>query len=109
MRDRWGLIQEIFEGALEQSLPGRSEYLARASAGDEALRAEVESLLTSDDGATGALHALLAADLKEVVEAADSSEAGTQIGPYRLVREVDCGGWASSISRTDRTSTTFSP
>jgi serine/threonine protein kinase/tetratricopeptide (TPR) repeat protein len=92
MRDRWERIQEIFEGALEQSLPGRSEYLARVCAGDEALRAEVESLLASDDGAAGALHDLLAADLREVVEAGDPTEAGTQIGPYRLLRELDSGG-----------------
>jgi serine/threonine protein kinase/tetratricopeptide (TPR) repeat protein len=91
MRDRWERIQEIFEGALEQSLPGRSEYLARACAEDQALRAEVESLLASDDGAAAALHALLAADLREVVEV-DLSEAGTQIGPYRLLRELDSGG-----------------
>ncbi len=56
------------------------------------MRAEVESLLASDDGAAGALHALLAADLREVAEGCDPTEAGTQIGPYRLLRELDSGG-----------------
>jgi eukaryotic-like serine/threonine-protein kinase len=92
MRDRWHLAQEIFEGALERPLSDRSEYLAHACAGDEVLRAEVESLLASDGDDACALHALLAADLQEVVKAFDSSDTGTQIGPYRLVRELDSGG-----------------
>ena len=51
----------------------------------------MESLLASDK-AGGTVQSLIADDIKELEQASSSSEAGQQIGPYRLLREIDSGG-----------------
>jgi serine/threonine protein kinase len=89
-RDRWSLIEEIFESALEQPPSERSAYVARACGDDEELRSEIESLLANENQATMELGSLVAGDISGLAES--SSEAGLQVGPYRLVRELDSGG-----------------
>jgi serine/threonine protein kinase len=89
--DRWILIQEIFHNAFERPLAERNDYLKQACGDDEQLRSEVASLLASDgDGAT--VHSLIASDIKELEHNACLSEAGIQVGAYRLIRELDSGG-----------------
>src|SRR6516225_7077288 len=90
--DRWKLIQDIFQAALDLPLSERDAYLARACGGNEDLRAEVSSLLANDRDDTRTLHSLVASDLKGMAEAASSPETGLRLGPYRLVRELDSGG-----------------
>jgi len=90
--DRWKLIQDIFQGALELPSSERSEYVARACGDDENLRSEVESLLANDSNNTATLRLAVAGDLKGLAEASSSSEAGLRVGSYRLVRELDGGG-----------------
>jgi len=90
--DRWKLIQDIFQAALDLPLSERGEYVARACGGDEDLRSEVSSLLANDRDDTRTLHSLVASDLKGLAEAASSPEIGLRVGPYRLVRELDSGG-----------------
>ncbi|MBV9156674.1 MAG: serine/threonine protein kinase, partial [Acidobacteriaceae bacterium] len=89
---RWKLIQEIFEGALERQPSERSEYIANACGGDDNLRSEVESLLFNDADAGAVLHSLIATDIKDLEQTSNSSEAGLELGPYRLLREIDSGG-----------------
>src|SRR5262249_588474 len=90
--DRWNLIEEIFQSALERPSSERSAYLAQACGNDAGLRLEVESLLASASNATTAIGSLVADDLRETVQGADASETGLRVGPYRLVRELDGGG-----------------
>src|SRR6516225_3561053 len=90
--DRWKLIQDIFQAAIEIPSSERSEYLDRACAGDEELRSEVASLLENDSVDTDTLHSVVASDLKGLAEAASGREIGLRVGPYRLVRELDGGG-----------------
>ena len=44
--ERWAQIERLFHAALESPVSERSALLAQECAGDEALRREVESLLT---------------------------------------------------------------
>src|SRR6516164_4646213 len=90
--DRWKLIQDIFQAALDLPLSERDAYLARACGGNEDLRAEVSSLLANDRDDTRTLHSLVASDLKGLAGAASSPEIGLRVGPYRLVRELDSVG-----------------
>ena len=90
--DRWNLIEEIFQSALERPLPERHDFVIRACGDDAELRSEVESLLASDRDAETVLGSLVAGDLRNMVDAAALSEAGLRLGPYRLVRELDSGG-----------------
>ena len=95
-RDRWNRIEEIFQSALELPSSERSGYVAQACGDDKELLAEVESLLTSDDaGGDTTLRSLVEADVKKLARVTTSSESGLQIGPYRLVRELDTGGMGS--------------
>ena len=89
--DRWNLIEEIFQNAVERPESERSNYLKKACEGDEGLRSEVESLLASDSGAN-TVQNLIAGDIKDLEQASSSSETGQQVGPYRLIRELDSGG-----------------
>src|SRR6516164_5496299 len=90
--DRWKLIQDIFQAALDLPSSERDAYLARACGEDEELRSEVSSLLANDRVDTRTLHSLVAGDLKGLAEAASTPEIGLRVGPYRLVRELDSGG-----------------
>ena len=89
--ERWTLIGEIFQHAVERPESERSEYIKHACGDDEELRSEVESLLASDQ-AGETVQSLIAEDIKRLEQASTSSEAGQQIGPYRLLREIDSGG-----------------
>jgi serine/threonine protein kinase len=90
--DRWNRIEEIFHAALERPLPERDAYLVHACGDDRTLRSEVESLLANDGDGGTTIDLLVGNDLKELARASSQSDSGLQIGPYRLVRELDSGG-----------------
>jgi eukaryotic-like serine/threonine-protein kinase len=90
--DRWSLIEEIFQGALERPPAERNRYVEKACENDKELIPEIESLLESDNDAESVLRSFIEDDLKEVAQTSNLSESGLQLGPYRLVRELDSGG-----------------
>ena len=49
MDNRWQEIEKIYHAARELDKDARAEFLARACAGDDDLRREVESLLVQAD------------------------------------------------------------
>ncbi|MDQ3696628.1 MAG: serine/threonine protein kinase, partial [Gemmatimonadota bacterium] len=94
--ERWPELQHIIDPALELPSEERTNYVARACAGDALLREEVERFLRSCDEALGWLEGSapqLAAFLLETAHAETVGPSeGTFMGPYRLVREVGRGG-----------------
>jgi eukaryotic-like serine/threonine-protein kinase len=90
--DRWNLIEEIFQGALERPSDARMQYAEEACGNDKQLLAEVQSLLESDRDAETVLHAAIAEDLRALTKTSSLSEIGLRLGPYLLVRELDGGG-----------------
>jgi tetratricopeptide (TPR) repeat protein len=91
-RDRWSLIEEIFQNALDRPASERNDYVEQACGDDEELRSEIASLLANENEATMALRPLVAGDIRGLAEASTSAEAGLRLGPYLLVRELDHGG-----------------
>src|SRR5438128_125146 len=94
--ERWEQIKATFQAAAE--LPGaaeRASYVARACAGDAAVREGVEALLAAHERAGDFMESpayeRLAGSLASE-EAEDSEESGRRLGAYRLVREVGRGG-----------------
>lgn len=75
---------EVFDRALRQAPALRAAFVREASAGDDALRVEVEALLAADAAAGGDFLAPLAPSVRE--------RAGERVGPWRLVRELGHGG-----------------
>jgi serine/threonine protein kinase/tetratricopeptide (TPR) repeat protein len=91
MPEKWDQVKELFALALERDPEERSGFLRQACAGDDSLRSEVESLLSSFDGTTTFLEDCPAADL---LSAQSRAMAGRRIGAYRIVREIGQGGMA---------------
>lgn len=91
MPEKWDQVKELFTLALERDPEERSDFLRQACAGDDSLRSEVESLLSSFDGTATFLEDCPAADL---LSAQSRAMAGRRIGAYRIIREIGHGGMA---------------
>lgn len=101
--DLWDRADRLFDQALDLPAAERGAFLDRACGGEAALRALVERLLGSAEktapanrAADRALSGLLRGGLGRELETAGENEppAGTQVGRYRLVREIGRGGMA---------------
>ena len=83
--ERWQLVKELFEAALERAPADRAAFLAQACAGDEEIRREVESLLAADEGDSGFMNTpvgnLLLSDEPMLV-------AGQRFGQYEASRSI---------------------
>jgi serine/threonine protein kinase len=91
MPEKWEQVKELFALAQEREPGERSNFLRQACAGDDSLRAEIESLLASFDGADSFLEDCPAADL---LSEQSRAIAGKKIGAYRILREIGRGGMA---------------
>src|SRR6478736_2765150 len=91
MGDTRKSLRALFDEAAEiKSAEGRRAFLDQACGGDDALRAEVEELLRSDETAGGFL-----ADPKRdasLDSALVTLKEGDQVGRYRLVEKIGEGG-----------------
>jgi RNA polymerase sigma factor (TIGR02999 family) len=84
--EKWERIKTIFPSALEREPGEREEFIVQACGGDDALRAELESLLSSyasEKSSVGGVPAV-------AVGAEDL--AGQKIGPYKAIRQIGVGG-----------------
>jgi len=84
-------IEALFHEARERTPAERDAFLARACAGDPALRREVESLLAQPPG--GMIDAPVGALVAALVPPSPPHLApGTPVGPYRIERLLAVGG-----------------
>lgn len=104
---RYQQVKEVFAQACALPAEQRAAYLARACAGDDGLRSEVEALLAHDEGtfpieppinAAAALGIAADAAARASDSAAASAALGSiagiprQIGHYRIIRQIGQGG-----------------
>ncbi len=90
---RWQKLQTLFEQALERPAADRRAFLEVACGDDPALLDEVLALLDADDSANGTLAGAAAGSLGEEFDPDfDSQLAGSELGPYRLLRRIGVGG-----------------
>lgn len=89
----WQQINRLFHAALERERGQRAAFLAGACAGDESLRAEVESLLASHEGAESFIEQP-ASDVAAELLAGGHNRlvAGQQIGHYTITNLLGAGG-----------------
>jgi eukaryotic-like serine/threonine-protein kinase len=98
--ERWGLIEQLYHDALEQPDDLRVAFLGRRCAGDEVLRAEVESLIASsrrigallDQPAMKVVADEISADELEADDTAADTMAGKLISRYRIIAKLASGG-----------------
>ena len=89
--ERWRQINELFHAAIERDPPARRQLLDTTATSDPQLAAEVRSLLAVHDSSEGFLDKPAWAVAPELI-LDEGSLAGTQIGPYRVVKEIGRGG-----------------
>ena len=98
--ERWKLVDEILQSALELAPEHREEFLQGACGGDLTLADEIRSLLTSHRRAAGFLQSpALEIAAREIATDEDPLLAGSRVGqivsPYRLLRIIGRGGMGS--------------
>jgi serine/threonine protein kinase len=93
--ERWAQIRQIFDGALERSPQDRAAYLRVVCSGDDDLRKEVESLLSShaeSDDFLSTPAAELGRVLANLEDRAGEFPQIPRVGPYQLERPIGRGG-----------------
>jgi eukaryotic-like serine/threonine-protein kinase len=90
--ERWQQLNKLFHGALERATEQRSAFLDEACAGDEALRKQVEALLTAHDGA-GSFIERPAVEVESRSLADDQNELAAEqtIGHYKIISQLGVG------------------
>ncbi len=99
--DDWPRLKDAFAGARALPKDERPAYLAAACDGNEALRHEVESLLSSDERAKSFLEAP-AVVLGDDPRATRNLE-GQRIGPYEIASRIGAGGMGEVYQARDTT------
>jgi eukaryotic-like serine/threonine-protein kinase len=102
--ERWQGVKALFQAAVERPIEERDAFLAAATAGDAALRVEVESLLVSDtldvsflDRLPMAIESVLIDPLAGLPAWMNHSSShtvltsGLRIGPYEVVAPLGAG------------------
>ncbi len=94
--DRWRRVKELFQQALERPADEREAFIDDATAGDETLRREVRTLLSSHDSAADFLDDPPQAAAAQVIDLRDGgSRIGERIGHYKVLRRIGRGGTGS--------------
>ncbi|PYV51975.1 MAG: hypothetical protein DMG98_25105, partial [Acidobacteria bacterium] len=96
--ERWQKIKELFSLALEREPSQRVTFLYEACGGDEALRAEVESLLASaesEEATTREVFKAVSSQPAASVGEAEDPMIGRRVGDYRIERRIGYGGMAA--------------
>src|SRR4051812_33047384 len=89
----WERIENLFHEALPLDAVDRVAYLNRICSGDEALRAEVESLLAALDGQDGFMQEpAFNFGMKVLSSKTTESLIGKLIGPYKILNPLGKGG-----------------
>ena len=98
--ERWEQVEQLYHSALEKEADQRSDFLAKACAGDEGLRREVESLLAYENRAENFIESP-ALDLAAKLVAQDQNAnelAGQTINQYKIISAIGAAAWVKSIS-----------
>jgi eukaryotic-like serine/threonine-protein kinase len=91
--DRWATVERLYHAALTCPVEGRVAFLAKACAGDDALRHEVESLLAQGaSGADALTRGAVVAAAGLISDAGTSTMTGRRIGVYQILAPIGAGG-----------------
>src|SRR6058998_2594163 len=91
--ERWKQVNDLFQSAVERAPEERAAFLHEACHGDEGLRLEVESLLTSYDRAENFIELPAFKVAPELVTSNKTgASVGKVIGHYRIESLIGVGG-----------------
>jgi eukaryotic-like serine/threonine-protein kinase len=102
--ERWQRVGELYQAALMRDEGARAAFLAEACAGDEALRREVESLLTQRASAEGFLDGPAVAIAAPLISDVGASVlTGRRLGAYQVKARIGVGGMGEVYRARDAT------
>ena len=102
--DRWRQVEDLCHAALARAAEERAAFLAKACAGDDALRREVESLLAQEPHAAGFMSAPAAAVAgSAVLDHAKGTLVGQRLGVYTIRSLLGVGGMGEVYRAHDDT------
>ena len=92
--ERWQQVEQLYHAARERGADERAAFLAEASAGDEGLRREVESLLAYEDQAEHFIESpALEVAARTIAEKQGATVvAGQTINHYKITSPLGAGG-----------------
>ena len=92
--ERWQKLDELFHLALEREGDARLSFVAQATADDEDLRRELDSMLLHFEQSNSFIETPAYAVAAEEIVAGESPEEliGTTLGPYRILDVLGKGG-----------------
>ncbi len=67
-REKWEQVKEIFDAALQHAPDEREQFLAENCGDDDELRREIQSLLSSFDGANSFLQKPAVGEIADVIQ-----------------------------------------
>ncbi len=89
--EKWSQVKEIFDAVLQRKPEERAEFLVEACNGDNSVRLEVESLLSSFGRAEGFMQRP-AVDGEQPTIKQETFTAGSDLGHYEIIRLLGVGG-----------------
>ena len=91
--EKWAQVKEVFDAALRHKPEDRAAFLDEVCAADEAVRREVESLLSSFDHAEGFMAKPVVGELAEAPTIKRNVLAkGHRLGHYEIIEQIGAGG-----------------
>ncbi|REJ77488.1 MAG: hypothetical protein DWQ47_14010 [Acidobacteria bacterium] len=91
--ERWQLVNQVFQSALELDTGEREKFLDDACREDASLRDQVETLLAANDQAGNFMTGNVAGDVDHLLnDGMGESEPGEKIGQYEVVSVLGKGG-----------------
>ena len=91
--ERWQKVKEIFQAALNRAPAERAAFVSAASEGDDLVRREVESLMSSDGRSGTFLDApAFEAAAEMIVDEKSGLKQGRTIGPFEILSFISRGG-----------------
>jgi serine/threonine protein kinase len=103
--ERWQQVDNLFHSALERSAVDRATFLAQACDGDDALRKEVEALLSAHEEAGSFIESPAVEIEARSVLSEDRTElsVGQMIGHYQIISQLGRGGMGEVFLAQDTT------